>query len=78
MGKNQHVVKDRDGWAVKGAGNEKTTKITRTQTEAIDLAQEIASNQRSDVVVHSRGREGRIRSKDSYGNDPFPPRDTEH
>ena len=27
-GKNQHVVKHSDGWAVKGAGNQKATKVT--------------------------------------------------
>ena len=30
-GKNQHVVKDENGWAVKGAGNSKATKVTQTQ-----------------------------------------------
>ena len=32
-GKNQHVVKHPDGWAVKGAGNSKATKVTRTQAQ---------------------------------------------
>ena len=27
-GKNQHVVKHSEGWAVKGAGNSKATKVT--------------------------------------------------
>jgi len=76
MGKNQHVVKHKDGWAVKGAGHERATKVARTQKEAIDIAQGIATNQRSEVIVH--GEDGKIRSKDSYGRDPFPPRDTEH
>jgi hypothetical protein len=31
MGKNQHVTKHPDGWQVKGAGNEKATKVTETQ-----------------------------------------------
>jgi uncharacterized protein YdaT len=76
MGKNQHVVKHKDGWAVKGAGNEKATKVTLPQKEAVEIAEEIATNQQSEVIVH--GRDGRIRSKDSYGRDPFPPQDTEH
>ena len=29
--KNQHVVPHKDGWAVKGAGNEKATAIHPTQ-----------------------------------------------
>lgn len=72
-GKNQHVVKHDDGWAVRGEGNSRVTKITRTQSEAIDKAEEIARNQQSDTKIH--GRDGRIRGGNSYGNDPCPPKD---
>ena len=75
-GKNQHVVKREDGWAVHGAGNSRDTSRHRTQAEAEDAARDIARSQRSEVITH--GRDGRIRSKDSYGNDPNPPRDREH
>lgn len=44
-GKKQHIVKHPEGWAVKGAGNSKATKVTRTQQDAIDLAEQIAKNQ---------------------------------
>ena len=67
-GKNQHVVKHPDGWAVRGAGNERVTKVTPTQKAAIDAAREIAKNQGSELLIH--GRNGRIREKDSHGNDP--------
>jgi uncharacterized protein YdaT len=77
MGKNQHVTKHQDGgWQVKGAGNSRATKRTETQKEAIDLAKEIAENQKSEVVIH--GTNGQIRDKDSYGPDPNPPRDTKY
>ena len=72
-GKNQHVVKHPDGWAVRGAGNSRATRVTETQGEAIDIAQDIARNQQSDTKVH--GRDGRIRAGNSYGNDPHPPKD---
>ncbi len=72
-GKNQHVVKHSDGWAVKGAGNSKATKVANTQKEAIAIAEQIARNQKSDTKVH--GTDGKIRAGNSYGNDPFPPRD---
>ncbi len=71
--KNQHVVLHRNGWAVKGAGNSKATKVTHTQNEAIKLAERIARNQQSDTKVH--GRDGKIRAGNSYGNDPYPPKD---
>jgi hypothetical protein len=72
-GKNQHVVKHPKGWAVKGAGNSKATKVTSTQKEAIFIAEQIARNQKSDTKIH--GRDGKIRAGNSYGNDPFPPKD---
>lgn len=76
MGKDQHVVKHEKGWAVRGAGNVRAAGVFRTQAEAIDAGRRIAENQRSELVVH--GRNGRIRSKDSFGLDPVPPRDREH
>jgi len=76
MGKNQHVVPyDRD-WAVRGEGNGRVTSVHGTQKEAIDAARDIAINRRAEVVIH--GRDSRIRDKDSYGNDPCPPRDRKY
>jgi hypothetical protein len=76
MGKNQHVVPHDGRWAVRGENNEKVTSIHNTQREAIEVARGISQNQRSEVVIH--GLDGRIRDKDSFGNDPFPPKDTKH
>lgn len=73
MGKNQHVTKKGDLWQVKGAGNEKATGLFSTQKEAISKAREIAINQESEVIIH--GVDGKIRNKNSYGNDPCPPKD---
>lgn len=70
---NQHVTPHPDGgWQVKGAGNSKATVITDTKQQAIDKAREIAKNQGSELIVH--GKDGKIQSKDSHGNDPFPPK----
>ncbi|MCU9815849.1 DUF2188 domain-containing protein [Paraclostridium sp. AKS73] len=77
MGKNQHVTPHPDGgWQVKGAGNEKATARTSTQQDAINIARDIAINQKSEVVIHRPN--GQIRDKDSYGNDPIPPRDKKY
>ena len=72
-GKNQHVLQHRDGWAVKGAGNNRATRIVPTQKEAIEIAESIAKNQHSDTKIH--GKDGKIRAGNSYGRDPFPPKD---
>lgn len=77
MSKNQHVTPHKSGnWQVKGAGNSKATRVTTTQEKGIKIASEIAKRQHSEVVIH--GKDGRIRDKDSYGNDPFPPRDKKY
>lgn len=73
MGKNQHVVPHSNGWAVKGAGNERATRVVPTQKEAISIATGIAKNQKSETKIH--GTNGQIRGGNSYGNDPCPPRD---
>ncbi len=74
--KNQHVVPNNGNWAVKGEGNSKATSIHQTKASAIIAAKEIAKNQKSELVIH--GRNGRIQDKDSFGNDPFPPKDNKH
>lgn len=76
MGKNQHVV-PRDGkWAVKGEGNSKASSIHNRQSEAINSARSTAKRQASELFIH--GRNGQIRDRDSFGNDPCPPRDKKH
>ena len=72
MGKNQHVTPRNGVWQVKGAGNQKATAITNTQSKAIRIARQIAINQQSELVIH--GENGKIREKNSYGNDPFTPK----
>lgn len=69
--KGQHVV-PRDGkWAVRKTGANRVTRSFETQREAIEAARDIARNQRTELYIH--GRDGRIRERDSYGKDPFPP-----
>lgn len=73
MGKNQHVTHRPDGmWQVIGAGNSKATRVVERQSDAIDIAKTIAQNQHSEMFIH--GKNGKIRERNTYGNDPFPPR----
>ena len=72
MGKNQHVVPHNGKWAVRGEGNSKVTRTYETQRQAQSAARSIAKREKSEVVIHRPN--GQIRDKDSYGNDPFPPR----
>ena len=74
--RNQHVVPLGNGWAVKREGSKRFTVITERQKDAITVAREIARNNKTEIVIH--GRDGKIRDKDSYGNDPHPPIDKKH
>ncbi len=60
-------------WRVSQGGS--TVSIHNTQSNAIDAGRREAKRDRVDLVTH--GRDGRIRSKDSYSRDPLPPRDRE-
>ena len=73
-GKNQWVVPINGGdqWGVRGEGNDRLTSIHGTQQQAIDRAREIAINQQSEMLI--QGRNGQIRERNSYGDDPFPPK----
>lgn len=71
-GKNQHVVPYGESWAVRGVGNDRVTSVHQTQQQAIDRGRNIAQRERAELLIH--GRDGQIRARDSFGNDPFPPR----
>lgn len=71
---NQHIVPNNGQWQVKREGAQRATKTFDTQKEAIAYGRSIAINQQSELIIH--GRNGYIRDKDSYGNDPHPPKDT--
>lgn len=70
--KSQHVVPRGNKWAIRKTGAEKVTRRFNTQQEAIKAARGIARNQGGEVFIH--GPDGRIRGRDSYGNDSVPPR----
>lgn len=74
--KSQHVVPVGNDWGVRGEGNKRLTVVTSTKAEAERIGRDIARNQQTELVIHDR--HGKIQDKDSYGNDPCPPRDKKH
>jgi hypothetical protein len=68
----QHVVPNGSKWSVRRAGASKASGTFNTQREAIDRARDVARNQKTELFIH--GRDGRIRERDSYGNDRHPPK----
>lgn len=72
MGKNQWVVRHGDGWAQRGEGNERVTRAFDRQQDAINAARETARREQSELII--QGEDGQIRERNSYGNDPRPPK----
>lgn len=69
-----HVFKNVHGeWSVKRSGTERAIKVFRTQEEAIEFAKEKSKEGRYVLVIHSK--DGRISSKNSYGEKSNPPKD---
>lgn len=71
MGKNIHVVKRGDHWSTVQEKAQRSSGNFRTQKEATERAIEIAKNNGQEVCIH--GVNGKIRQKNSYGNDTYPP-----
>ena len=67
---------DDNSWIVKRSGVTRPARVFNNQKDAIDYGRNYAAKEKTELVI--QGRNGKIRSKDSYGNDPLPPRDTEH
>lgn len=69
----QHVTPDGEsGWQVKRSGSVRASKAFATQQEAVIFARTIAIHQQTELFIH--GRNGRIRERNTYKGDPFPPR----
>ncbi|WP_366937903.1 DUF2188 domain-containing protein [Sediminimonas sp.] len=70
--KGLHVVPSDGRWSVRRAGASRASKVYSTQKEAIDSARERARSEGGELYIH--GRDGRIRERDTFGQDPYPPK----
>jgi len=71
--KTHHVVPNPNcGWDVKKGNAEKASNHFDKKADAVKKGREISQNQESEFYVH--GKDGKIQSKDSHGNDPNPPK----
>jgi len=66
-----HVTRKGEGWKVKSRGAARAAKIAATQEEAVCIGRRIAARRGVELVIHRP--DGCIRSRDSYGPNPFPP-----
>jgi ketosteroid isomerase-like protein len=63
-----HVTPHGDGWAVQREGTQRAASVHSTQAEAEQAGREMARRDQVEFFLH--GRDGQIRARDSYGNDP--------
>lgn len=59
-------------WRVHSAGTDRAAGIFDTKAEAVNRAREIAEHKHAELFVQNE--DGKIGWRNSYGNDPFPPR----
>lgn len=76
--KNIHTVfnSDRKMWETKKEGQSKPLASSHTKVIAEEKSVREAKKAEVEHVIHNK--DGKISDKDSYGNDPFPPRDTKN
>jgi len=66
-------VTPRDGrWAVEREDSQRASSLHHTQADAEAAGRVTARREQVEFYLH--GRDGQIRERDSYGNDPYPPR----
>jgi len=78
--KTDRIVYKKDGdWINKKVSASKAFSKHTTQKETEDAAREMLKNQGGGELI-TKGRDGKIRSKDTIapGKDPNPPKDKEH
>ena len=79
-GRDRTIYRTSNGkWVNRRNDAGKASSVHDTQQNAINSARNMLGNQGGGELT-VMGRNGRIRSKDTIapGNDPYPPRDTEH
>lgn len=63
-------------WKVQREGAQRASKVTDRKAHAEQVGRGLAQQDGVNIIIQDR--HGRIQQHDSYGNDPFPPRDIEH
>ena len=70
--KKVFVSPNKDLWKVKTVGTRKAAGLYNNKAEAVAKAIEVAKNKKAELFVQKGN--GEIQFRNSYGNDPFPPK----
>ncbi|XWN36810.1 MAG: DUF2188 domain-containing protein [Balneola sp.] len=71
--KSVHVYPKDGTWAVRASGSSRDASRYTSKSDAVNRGREIARKRKNGLVVHNRN--GKIKFRDSYGKDPFPPKE---
>jgi hypothetical protein len=74
MAKKQpvHTVPHGDGWANRREGSSRVAKTFTRKAEAQAAGRQTARREKTEHIIHNR--DGSVGSRNSYGNDPSPPK----
>lgn len=71
--KNYWTQQRPDGkWESKREGAGRASKVTDTQAEAWKHSKQRATDAKGEALL--KGRDGKIRERNTYGKDPYPPK----
>jgi hypothetical protein len=74
--RNIHTVPYEGKWAVKEEGSSTPLKTHGTKKKAVRDGREVAKERGVEHFIH--GKDGKIQDRESYGKDPYPPKDRKH
>jgi uncharacterized protein YdaT len=76
--KSNHIVpsSQKGGWTVKKSGSIRASRSFNTKDAAIKYGRELSKKEHTELFIHRK--DGTIQNRNSYGKDPFPPRDKKH
>jgi hypothetical protein len=70
--KNVHTVPHGDGWANRRDGSERVSNSAPTKERAERIGRDMAKRDGVEHFIHRK--DGTIGERNSYGNDPYPPK----
>ena len=69
-----HVIPVRDGnWSVKRSGAIRASRTFGVKAEAVSFGRNLSANHNGELVIHRK--DGTIQNANSYGKDPYTPKD---
>lgn len=72
MSENFWTTRRPRGWAVKKEGSTRASSVHKTQEAAWNETRRLARGTEGEAYL--QGKNGKIRARNTYGKDPYPPK----